>query len=324
MNRNTKIVIWGYPEHSHTHSYIHLGFYRAFKYLGFDVYWFDDDNYPTSFNFSNCIFLTEGFADRNIPLNKTSIYFVAYCPDPNKYLLAEVKDFIEIRTACVQLNDHIYNFRLNKQSLNQIGPSMYLEDNNRNFIEVRNNYVHYLTKDYKKLYMFWATHLMPEEINLKDMYLKRTNKIYFHGTLSSKGVNENLSVWKPLIKSLKQNGIEFIHSDPWKTPVSNQKLEYESKESLLGIDLRGPAHLKEGYVGCRLMKLMSFGHLGLSNSYHAFEEMGGNIIYNNSPTELLNLGLEHISNFKLIKDGMLYVKENHTFINRVNDMLSIL
>ena len=74
MNRNTKIVIWGYPEHSHTHSYIHLGFYRAFKYLGFDVYWFDDDNYPTSFNFSNCIFLTEGFADRNIPLNKTSIY----------------------------------------------------------------------------------------------------------------------------------------------------------------------------------------------------------------------------------------------------------
>ena len=31
-----KIIIWGYPLHSHTHSYIHAAFYKAFKYMNYD------------------------------------------------------------------------------------------------------------------------------------------------------------------------------------------------------------------------------------------------------------------------------------------------
>ena len=40
-----KIVIWGYPLNSRTHSYIHSSFYKAFKHLGHDVYWFHDDEF---------------------------------------------------------------------------------------------------------------------------------------------------------------------------------------------------------------------------------------------------------------------------------------
>jgi len=29
-----KIIIWGHKLHSHTHSYIHSGYYEAFKKLG--------------------------------------------------------------------------------------------------------------------------------------------------------------------------------------------------------------------------------------------------------------------------------------------------
>ena len=31
----TQIVIWGHKLHSHTHSYIHNGFYIAFQKMGF-------------------------------------------------------------------------------------------------------------------------------------------------------------------------------------------------------------------------------------------------------------------------------------------------
>ena len=48
-----KIVIWGYPLNSHTHSYIHSSFYKAFKHLGHDVYWFHDDEYPEDFDFDD-------------------------------------------------------------------------------------------------------------------------------------------------------------------------------------------------------------------------------------------------------------------------------
>ena len=36
-----KIVIWGYPPDTHTHSYIHG--LKAFSYLDYDVVWCDDD-----------------------------------------------------------------------------------------------------------------------------------------------------------------------------------------------------------------------------------------------------------------------------------------
>ena len=91
-----KIVIWGYPLNSHTHSYIHSSFYKAFKHLGHDVYWFHDDEYPEDFNYDDCVFLTEGFADKNIPLRETSTYYVHVCVNPKKYL-GKVKKLIDVR-----------------------------------------------------------------------------------------------------------------------------------------------------------------------------------------------------------------------------------
>ena len=52
--KELKVVIWGYPLNSHTHSYIHSSFYKAFKYLGHNVHWFHDDDYPEDFDYDNC------------------------------------------------------------------------------------------------------------------------------------------------------------------------------------------------------------------------------------------------------------------------------
>ena len=74
-----KVIIWGFPLHSHTHSYIHGGWVKGFKRLGYKTYWFHDKKYPTDFDYNNSLFITEGYADNKIPINNTSIYFVHIC-----------------------------------------------------------------------------------------------------------------------------------------------------------------------------------------------------------------------------------------------------
>ena len=68
-----KVIIWGHKLHTHTHSYIHYGFYKAFKHLNYDVYWLNENDMNNdkfkNFNFDNCLFITEGQVDKNIPMN---------------------------------------------------------------------------------------------------------------------------------------------------------------------------------------------------------------------------------------------------------------
>ena len=92
------------PLHTHTHSYIHYGWHKGFKHLGYDTYWFDDNNFPKDFNYNNSLFITEGYADNNIPILKTSIYFVHIARFPEKYI-NNVKRFIEIRYLVDSIKD---------------------------------------------------------------------------------------------------------------------------------------------------------------------------------------------------------------------------
>ena len=80
-----KIVIWGHKLHSHTHSYIHYGYWRAADYLGHEVYWYDDKDAVHDVDFSNSIFITEHQVCKNIPLRKDCKYFIHNSDEPFKY-----------------------------------------------------------------------------------------------------------------------------------------------------------------------------------------------------------------------------------------------
>ena len=73
-----KVIIWGHKLHDHTHSYIHNGFYIAFKHLKFETYWFDEEgnnNYSDKeVDFNNALYITHGKESKNLPLNNTSFY----------------------------------------------------------------------------------------------------------------------------------------------------------------------------------------------------------------------------------------------------------
>ena len=62
----------------------------------------------------------------------------------------------------------------------------------------------------------------------------------------------------------------------------------------------------------------------LSLMQEIYNELDGNCILNENTEQLFYDGMTNKENYKLIKSGMTYVKENHTYINRVNSLLSVL
>ncbi len=318
----SKIIIWGYPLGSHTQSYVHEGYYRAFKYAGYDTYWFDDNNFPNNFDYNNSLFIGEGFADKNIPINKTSCYLIMHCPSPIKY--QEAGRYIDVRMAGQNFKDHVHEYSLDKQKAIKVGPAMYFEPKTQNKILIQNEYVNYEIDDFDKLYISWATNKLPIEFNYEDIYAQRENIINFCGSISQSGNNENYSTLLPFILECQKNGIRFIHNCPWSNPLSNEEIIKRAHQSLITVDIRGPKHLKEGIVTCRIFKNISYGHLGLTNSKTIYEELEGHCLYSSDTAELFHIGMFNKNNFDFIKKSMKYVKENHTYINRINSIINAL
>jgi len=100
---NRKIILWGYPHLSHTHSYIYYGLKKSFEYLEHDVYWFHDNDYPSvnDFDYENSVFFVDnqGRSENNVPILESGIYF-SYdtFSNLNKYL-GKVKGLINYRVS---------------------------------------------------------------------------------------------------------------------------------------------------------------------------------------------------------------------------------
>ena len=56
-----RVIIWGHKLHTHTHSYIHYGFYKAFKHLNYDVYWLDEDDIHSELHLEYNLLNPSGF-----------------------------------------------------------------------------------------------------------------------------------------------------------------------------------------------------------------------------------------------------------------------
>lgn len=319
-----KIIIWGYPLYSHTHSYIHEGFYRAFKYLGYETYWFHDGDYPSDFDWNDCVFFTEGFAEKNIPLNKSCIYLVHCTCNPKKYLEINPKRYIDVRYNHVWMKDHIYNYTLDKKNVQKVGNACYFTNRENKSILYKNDYHEYYIEDYDKFYISWATNLLPYEINFDDISHPRKNEIWFCGSIVADIRWENYSVYKPFIEECQKLNIPFHINNPFQNPLTNDEVIKRTKDSLIGIDLRGPEHLRNGYLPCRIMKNISYGHLGITNSNEAYNELDGNCLYEKDPVEILYKALDKKTDYDFIKKSMVYVKENHTYINRIKSLMSII
>ena len=326
-----KVIIWGFPLHTHTHSYIHGGWFKAFKSLGYETYWFHDKDYPQNFDYTNSLFITEGYADNNIPIVESSIYFVHICRNPEKYL-NKVKRLIEIRYLVDHIKDVNYNYVLDKNKCHKISEATYYEklEDNGGIARFHNNPT---PMQYECIYTCWATDLLPDEIKEENINLPRDNCIYWCGSYSA-GNNPEL---RKFVEESEKNGISVKFNNPWHRPLSYDHVQELTMKSKLSPDIRcsgdpnkirqgetGTCHKTIGYIPCRILKAISYGHLGITNSKRVYELLEKKVIYNDDESKLFYEGIKECENYELIKEQMKIVKEKHTYVNRINDLLQVL
>jgi hypothetical protein len=341
MSKGPKIIIWGFPLHSHTHSYIHASFYKAFSYLGYETYWFHDENFPdpSVFDYSNCLFISEEYAAGKIPLNKTSTYFIHNSIKPSKYLDIGSR-LIDIRFNVKEINDINYSMVLDKEKLFKIDDATYYNCNADD--SVLSDKWKKGVSGYEAIHMTWATDLLPHEFNFEDRFLKRDNKFYFVGTI---GGSNSVEMQK-VVNSLTELNISFIHINPWQNPCSNEENYQYLKKSIISLDVRGTDfyhtnsdgllelngkivtggnHKKIGFIACRTLKQISCGRFPGTNSKFAKELLGDYVLYDDNEGDLVYKMIDAEKNLDhdLIYDAMTHVQKNHTFINRVESILKV-
>lgn len=335
-----KIIVWGFPLDTHTHSYTHASLYKAFSHLGYETYWFHDDNYPNpnTFDYSNSLFITEGFADGQIPIVKSSTYFVHNAVNPSKYLEKDVR-LVDIRFNVYEINDDNYSMVLNKDELVKIDNVSFYNPTADD--SVLGDKFRKGLSGYEALHTIWATNLLPHEFNFDDRFIERENRFYFVGT----GGSPALELQK-VISSLQKLGIEFVHINPWQNPCSFDENKIYMQKSAISLDVRGTDHYqtnsggkkevngkpvnggnhkKIGFIPCRTLKQISYGRLPGTNSKAVKELLGDYVVYNDDESRLPYdmVELERNIDLDLVHEAMRHVQENHTFVNRANAILKV-
>lgn len=290
-----KVIIWGHKLHTHTHSYVHNGFFRAFQYLGYPTYWLDNEDDVSGFDFSNALFLTEGQVDQRIPLREDAIYLIHNCARDRYQGLRQV--YIQVYTDTV----------LEQSSLVKVEPCIYFDLAG------------------KGIYMPWASHLFPHEIEHNKQNLVETKKeraIYWIGTIGE-GVFGNCTEINPFRAACQENNIAFIGVQPSGTGIDEERHQRLISLSYLAPAIVGEWQKRVGYIPCRIFKNISFGQLGVTNSYRVYELFERKIVYNPNPYELF-YDAQARSNTEEIYELMDFVKTKHTYINRIQTVLQFL
>lgn len=291
-----KVIIYGHFLHSHTHSYIHNAFYVAFKHLGYDTYWFDDSTDISGFDFSDSLFLTEGQVCKNMPVVNGCTYILHNCYDESLWE------------------------RINKQDVNYLKIQVYTDDALL-YETAKLAPCIFSDKPGKMLYFPWATDLLPEQIN-PEARQERIDKAYFVGSMGD-GVFGNNVQLEGFRRACNDNKILFQHAN---------NLSVEENRRVIAISHMAPAIVggwqkEKGYIPCRIFKNISYGQFGITNSARVNELFDGKLIYSDNEYELFGLMKEKMDSptyEQELTDLITFVREKHTYINRINTILSIL
>jgi hypothetical protein len=301
-----KIILWGYPHLTHTHSYIYYGMKRAFEKLGYEVHWFHDGSYPskTDFDYENCIFFVDnqGRSENNVPILETGVYF-SYdtFTNLNKYL-GKVKGLVNYRVAEYK----------------------HPTPDGERYIEIEKGVVfdNQSTEEYNVVHFHYATNLLPNEINLDWANKKRNNEYNFVGTIHSPRPNSD-PLHQDFIEIIKKNNIDFNHRDPWSNPATEQEHLELMQRSIFVPDFRPLEQKMNLYTSDRIMKAISYGCLVISDCLYAKNFINNQLLISENAQEIYDLGMKNQYNTDLIVYLMEVVKRDHTYINRCKGLLSI-
>lgn len=292
-----KFIAWGVKLHSHTHSYIHVAYCKAFKYLGYDVYHFDDNDDISSFNFSNSIFLTIGGFDKKIPLIKDAKYILHNC---------ELEKYKNLNHIIIQ----VYTNDIEE------GCERYLNED----IE-KLDYLIYYSKKNNTLYQPWATDLLPYEIDIEYNHISNKKCIWV-GSIWG-GYHGNITEINKFINSCKKYNYEFINYNPGQCSFEKNKELVLSAE--IAPSINGEWQKNKHYIPCRIFKNISYGKVGITNNLAVKNLLEDNVIFSESD-QLMDSYLSYDMNKlkKIFNNSCNLVKEKHTYIDRINSILKFI
>lgn len=298
-NKIRKVIIWGYPLHSHTHSYIHAAFYKAFKHLGYETFWFEDKPLNAG-DFESCLFIT-GTQDKHIPIVKSSYYVLHYVDDIRKY------------EGCKNLFIQ-HSIPVDTDNCEMLNKCCIIQHNH----------------DIDCLYLAWATNLLPHEINLAEAVNKiagEKNMIWIGTYGDSVGPFQNGTILHPFFDACRASGIKVQIIDPWTKPVSFEENRKLVNDAYLAPALMGPFQVNNGYIPCRIFKNISYGHMGITNSAIVNRLFDDALVYDADPIALFHKSLEFKNSpdaIDKIRSLMTSVRDNHTYLNRIELILKCL
>lgn len=288
-NKIKKVVLWGHKLHSHTHSYIHNAFYRAFCYLDMPVYWFDNADDIKKFDFTGSLFIVEGSVSQKMPLRDDCYYILHNCEGA-----LHRKALDSGRAICLQVYTHDCVPRI----VGTLAP--------------------YVVYDQDCLYMPWATDLLPHEVDMQKERLRSTQKekkVVFIGSVGS-GVFGNENEVCAFFDVAKQHKFSLFCTLQTKSVDENIALV---QGALLAPAIQGPWQIKNGYIPCRIFKNISYGSLGISNSETVWELFNRSIVYNTDTRQLFFDALERLKAWTYENQcaQMDFVRDHHTYLNRI-------
>ena len=291
--------------------------------MGIETYWLDNrDNLDDTF-FDDAIIITEQwlvFANGNsnrLPLRKSSCYLVHYLgnkgpvegnPGASMYL-DKVGKLIDFRFASNWgidgVPDKNYAYKFEPEKYQRVSDTAYYQKDS----------------DYDKYYDIWATDLLPNEFDFEARFTEQRSQAFFCGTIRE----DNAPTFEGFINKCKEHDIPFIYSTPYQRQLTTEEVRTNVVHSLLPLDCRPPNHIANGYIACRAIKNISYGALGLTNSKHTYDLFDGEIAYAPTTGELFDVAMKMQSDPKtkdLILNQMRKIQEKHTYINRVNDIIT--
>lgn len=296
------VVIWGFRSEYMSqkpnvaiasHAYIHAGYAKAFEALGYFTKWLDDA--PGN--------------DELIPSGA-----IVFCMD------------CRLKHAPIRPDLFYIGHNLTSEQNSPIKPH-------------RRIALQYLFKDCpgaphgnawtkwdepgRTLYQPWATDLLPNEIG-RETYAPMNRVVYWTGSVwSDKGAGVemgNKREFQELRQALAKHNIELKHV----RPLDNQQAEY-IRNSYIAPAMQSLWQVEKGYIPCRSFKNVSYGQMLITNNPAVRDMFHGYCAYGETVEAMVDaaIGICCEPRAKLTRHAMTIVKENHTYVHRVNSLMKI-
>jgi hypothetical protein len=293
-NSFDKVVIWGLPLHSHTHSYIHDCFFKAFQSLGVETVWVQDTTEKIENSFlKNSLVIAAGMDCKTLSINDSSFYVLH------------------------NVDDHRFRQKDNHINLQVYTKDALLPDRNAERLSTFT----YWQESSRCLYQPWATDLLPEEMIYEPVPAPEISKsVNWVGSVTD-GEQGNLQQLQEYAQSMSTRIGLPVHV--------HRGVDRESMIKLIRSSNQAPAIVagwqrENLYVPCRLFKNISYGQPTFSNS-PVVKEICGEDFYEEDCAQLAVKTNEYLKDRDLDfeKSVIDLIKNEHTFVNRCNRILEM-